>query len=182
MKPTDFCSNTNKQCRGVYSYTKAYSLDCVQLGCQKDSYHPYDCKDFCAKSKKMCHRLLKIVNLVQQYLNRPEYSNELKKYNSFVNSFQMCPQIKHELQSAEVCLNTKSCLYMETKLTDELTGRKHLACPCFGKLNYHCGHHHCASHNRACDAFKANSSSKVTKSVKKCNSFNLFAQRKLVLV
>ena len=101
----------------------------------------------------------------------------LEKYNSVIQNINPCPFIKYEQKEDDICLNAKSCMYMETHMKDKY-GKKHLVCLCFGKTSYHCDARYCALDSRACDAFKANNSRQINQ----CASFNVFAQRKLNII
>ncbi len=178
MKQSDFCLNKNKQCKGFNSFMEnRYSVKCEQLNCQGD--YSYECEnDFCSSSQKTCKKFFQLNKLkesLQTYL-----AAAASKYIYFT-SVKECPTVKYELKNYDVCVNTKSCMYMERMVTLEANknGKKYLLCPCSGKLSYHCGQHHCSIHNLACDAFKANS---FSIKMKRCTNFNIFAQKKLILI
>ena len=171
INSNEFCLNKNKQCQGLYS------KKCQQLKCSSIQHHNhhYECSaDYCAASKKACQYLLKILKSTQ--------SKQKEKYQTFKQNISVCssPLKSYELKSDDLCLNTRSCMYMETYLTDE-NGKKNLVCPCFGKYNYHCSLHYCSVNNIACDSFKRGHFKKESKHIRKCRSFNVFVQRKLIL-
>lgn len=175
IKPNEFCLNSNKECKGVYSQTEIYKLNCVPLECQ--GTHSYDCaNNYCGINKKVCLRLQalnKTILTANSNLARKEMLRQ------FTNKVMNCSNSKYDIKSTDICLNRKSCLYMETKMSLE-NGTKQLVCPCIGKKSVFCGVNHCAVNSRACETFKANGY-KSLKPIAKCESFNLFAQRKILV-
>lgn len=91
--------------------------------------------------------------------------------------FLECPPVEYDVKLTDICLNTRSCLYMEVDVNTVGEGKKRLACPCFGQTGYHCGYYHCATHSTACEAFKSTGFNSSSFKVGKCASFNVFAQR-----
>ena len=170
---SEYCLNTNQECTGIYSLPKVYTLKCLHLKCQGDL--AYQCKNnLCTVNKSMCKRFHKINETIQS-VKIDSVKREM--YEKLTENITECPPVKYDLKPKDVCLNTKSCLYMETQMNIDTNGTKKLLCPCVGKNSYYCGLHHCAVHSRACDTFKVTRSYKKT--ITKCESFNVFAQRKL---
>ncbi len=176
MSHDEYCLNNNKVCKGFYDRAGIYSVNCKQQKCH--AIHSQNCENkLCSTSKKACSNLFPFNKLIWLIPTKYGQDKIMEKYNSVIQNINPCPFIKYEQKGDDVCLNTRSCMYMETHMKDKY-GKKHLVCPCFGKTSYHCDARYCALDSRACDAFKANNSRQINQ----CASFNVFAQRKLNII
>ena len=154
IDPSEYCLNKNRECKGLYNRARVYSVKCEQLKCA--GIHSHSCEnEYCSTSKKTCSNLLLINKIIRSISAYNLQEKALQKYNSFIQNLTVCPAVKYELKEDDICLNTRSCMYVESHVTDEM-GKKHLVCPCFGKTAFHCDTRYCASQSRACDAIKAN--------------------------
>ena len=175
IKPTEFCFNTYKECKGVYSQTEIYKLQCEPLSCQ--GTHSFECANgYCGISKKVCIKFQALNKNIQSENRNLARKEMLRQFTSKINN---CTTVKYDLKPADICVNRKSCLYMETKMSLD-NGTKKLVCPCIGKKSVYCGINHCAVNSIACETFKE-TGLKSLKPIAKCESFNLFAQRKLII-